>query len=52
MRLAFIETVFVDLAEPMHVERGLEEVDKRLGGMPPECVLFNAARSETRKLLE
>jgi NAD(P)-dependent dehydrogenase (short-subunit alcohol dehydrogenase family) len=49
---AIVETVSVDLADTQHVERALKEVDRRLAGMAPECIVFNAARSGVSKMPE
>jgi short-subunit dehydrogenase len=47
-----IDVIAVDLARTEHVEAALEEARRRLAGIPPECIFFNAARSGASKLLE
>jgi NAD(P)-dependent dehydrogenase (short-subunit alcohol dehydrogenase family) len=47
-----VDIITVDLVEVEKVEERLEEARRRLAGVPPECIFFNAARTGISKLLE
>lgn len=49
---AAVEIVTIDLSDSNSVRDALQEVGRRIEGTPLECVLFNAARIGSSKMLE